>query len=179
MLVNAEFTEKGDQDSDDWKVGIDPKISIKLIDFGVAEKFRAVQGFCCNKPDLSVDDELFQAPEVRQLGCVHYDARSADMWQVGLIYYQCITNQVLYQPEDIWFGAKNGYKAVIDGQLKQWLKINNLLKYFKKSSFDFLKKLLQFNPKQRLTASQCVAHTFFKSYCKAYKSKCIPLERSC
>ena len=79
----------------------------------------------------------------------------------------------LYKPEDIWFGAINGYKAVVaeESQLQRWLKMNGLLTNFKKISFDFLQRLLESDPKQRLTASGCCTHLFFKKYYQKYEVK--------
>mmetsp|Transcript_20669 Transcript_20669/g.18250 ORF Transcript_20669/g.18250 Transcript_20669/m.18250 type:complete len:174 (+) Transcript_20669:146-667(+) len=143
---------------------------MKLIDFGVAEIFSGRNAFKCAKQGLNTDNQISQAPDVGKLG-IDYDARSADMWQLGMIYYQCMTGQPLYTPEDIWIEPKNGYRGIMNNELKQWLKMSNLLPYFKKNSFDFLQGLLNIDPTQRLTASKCCAHLLFKSYYKKYKDK--------
>lgn len=163
------FIKVDDESAECQKVTLSFKLSIKLIDFDFAEVFNFPYDdgcFQCNKQGLSADP----APEIQNDNS--YDARSADMWQLGFIYYHCITGEALYGAEDMWLEPRNGYKAVIDNKLREWLRENNLLsKYFKKSSFNFLESLLKINPKQRLSASQCCGHSFFKSYFKKYENK--------
>ena len=114
MLQNAKFIE-----GTNGSIVISKDISIKLCDFGVAEIFNSSDNknvsFKCNKQGLTIENNLYQAPEV--FDEIDYDARKADMFQLGMIYYQCMVGHKLFEPEDIWF-RQNAYIALMDDKLK-------------------------------------------------------------
>ena len=174
MIENVEFILKNDGSGN---VTLPTNMSIKLIDFGAAEIFDVFvelddyeppDNFKCGKTRI-FESEMFQAPELRTNE--FYDARAADMWQLGMIYYQAMTGEKLYEPEDMWFEPRNGYWAIMNNQLKNWLSFNDLLPYFRKDSINLLQGLLDINPQQRLSATECCTHSFFKSYFKKYEHK--------
>ena len=167
MLENVKFT-----DNDNGSIILSNDISIKLCDFGVAEIFNKYllnnhNHFECNKAGLTIENDIFQAPNVYNGD--YYDARKADMWQYGMIFYQCITGTQLYKPKDMWFEPENGYRALKDGELKKWLKMNNLLKYFVPSAFDILNQLLTIDEDQRISANGGCTHPYFKLYWNKYE----------
>ena len=174
LIEKVEFIPK---DKGSRKVTLPTNMSIKLIDFGAAEIFdvfielddyESPDNFKCAKTRI-FESDMFQAPELRRGD--FYDARAADMWQLGMIYYQAMTGEKLYEPEDMWFEPRNGYWAIMNYQLKNWLSFNDILPYFRKDSFDLLQGLLNINPEQRLSAIECCTHSFFKSYYKKYEHK--------
>jgi len=169
MVSNVDFKSRAD-----GTFSIDTSITIKVIDFGVSEIFDVENGvspFLCTKDGLTIDNEIYLAPEVFSNRGEEYDARGADMWSLGIIFYQCMTGKALYNGPDFADigNPKGGYRALVRGQLQGYLSNIGLLQMFKVSSFKLLKDLLQMDPKERITASQVVSHDWFKSYWRKYQ----------
>eukprot|EP00484_Ammonia_sp_Unknown_P017081 CAMPEP_0197024596 /NCGR_PEP_ID=MMETSP1384-20130603/5111_1 /TAXON_ID=29189 /ORGANISM="Ammonia sp." /LENGTH=477 /DNA_ID=CAMNT_0042453005 /DNA_START=74 /DNA_END=1507 /DNA_ORIENTATION=+ len=178
MLKNANFVK-----ASDGSIQIDSNIMIKLCDLGVSEMFAMPQcekeaetAFDCLKTDLSIDHGLLCAPAT-YFGEM-YDARATDMYSVGMILYECMTNTTLYQPADLWdtFDGEplqpqmNGYQALMANKLKQYVTCNNLHRHFKAKAFRFLNALLQVDEQKRLTSADAIHHVWFSSYYAAYES---------
>ena len=163
--------------SEDGDITLARSISIKICDFGVAEIFKPVtnhkNAFECDKQGLNIDNEAYHAPKV--FDGVPYDATKADIWSLGMIFYECLTGQKLYNPQDIWSqchtNRNNGYLALQTGQLHRYLRGNKLNIYFTQSSFRLLCNLLDINESQRITASQLIQCEYFKSYYQKYKAQ--------
>ena len=164
MLQNADFIAKQDGTG---LFKVNNSISIKICDFGVAELFPFGKNisFKCNKYALNINNG-FQSPQCCE-GYV-YDARKADIWSIGIIFYQLMTNENIYNPCDIWNEPKNGYLALITDKLKQWLVSNNSLNNFNPISFDLLQKLLKYDENCRLAAPDLIEHKWFKVYHSKY-----------
>ena len=165
MLQNVQFVE-----NEDGMISIPAVVSIKLIDFGVAEIFNASRsGFKCAKDSLTIDHQ-YEAPSVQHGG--FYDARTADMWSFGLLMYQLLTGQALYQPYHMWFRNKNNpYWSLYNGQLTKYLKASDLESHFDETSYLLLCQLLNVRETERIKAAQCLKHNYFKSYFKKYQKK--------
>jgi len=101
---------------------------------------------------------------------VYYDARSADMWSLGMILFQCMTNESLFFPEDVW-QQKGGYLALKNNKLRKYLFENNLLRLFKKKSLSLLEGLLDIDEKTRFKASEVLKCGWFNVYYKRYANK--------
>ena len=170
MIQNAEFLMMQDG-SGKRLCKINPFLSIKVCDFGVAELFPFGQNvsFHCIKQDLSLDNETFVSPQ-RYAGD-RYDARKSDIWSLGVIFYQLLTNEAIYDPSDMWDEPQNGYLALINNKLKLWLASNGLLRKFKQTSFHLLQCLLKYNEDERYTADQVIQHRYFQVYFQKYKRK--------
>eukprot|EP01084_Bolivina_argentea_P054453 99855_1 len=187
MLENCNFIadNKGN-------IKVNPAISIKLSDFGVAELFKPDRSrrnlkeykpFKCQKQNLTLDNESFLAPKICKDEL--YDSRLADVWAYGMVLFECLTGQKLYNGKDVWqvltqadtesvtdkSHLKNGYLALMNGALKEYFAINNLLKYFNQGSFDLLNNLLNINEDKRITAYDLLKHKWFAMYYKRYHTQ--------
>eukprot|EP00163_Fabomonas_tropica_P012770 TRINITY_DN2412_c0_g1_i1.p1 TRINITY_DN2412_c0_g1~~TRINITY_DN2412_c0_g1_i1.p1 ORF type:complete len:798 (-),score=230.00 TRINITY_DN2412_c0_g1_i1:183-2576(-) len=99
---DVEDGERGDNDDDDGDVamGDADEASIPPI---VKDNFKIVLGQMSSavwahmNNDMVIQTTQFRAPEVI-LGC-HYDT-SADMWSVGCLVYELLTNKYLFQPRE-------------------------------------------------------------------------------
>merc|ERR1712232_1156884 len=138
IMISAKFIETKDS------ILIDRNISVKFCDFGVSEVYSL--NFLCSKHGLSLDNEGISAPKVFA-GDV-YDARSADIWSLGMVLFQCLTvGDRLYGPLDIYhkmdsYQPKSGYWALHHHKLKAYLHASNLLNYFNVHTFSLLTGLL-------------------------------------
>jgi len=140
------------------------RLKVKLIDFGVAEKFRT-NSFACFKDRLSVEHGAYVAPEVMENAT--YDARKADAWSLGIIFYRLVTNSMPFLAEDIW-QAQNGYAALKAGRFGKWLRMNHLTPLFGKSAAALLESLLQFDEARRPLCGEAMQAKWFKSYWERY-----------
>eukprot|EP01083_Nonionella_stella_P257519 881372_1 len=170
MLEDSSFEK-----DKDGHLRINPAITIKLCDFGVSEIFR--NGFQCNKTDLSVDNASYAAPNVYFERM--YDARSADMWSVGMIMFECLTGESLYKPMDVFVTEHdeftttfNGYSALHNGDLKRYLLQNIELKCFTTDSLHFLLNVLRIDERMRSKACDILQHTCMVQdvFCKIFET---------
>eukprot|EP00488_Nonionellina_sp_1-RS-2012_P003536 TRINITY_DN754_c0_g1_i1.p1 TRINITY_DN754_c0_g1~~TRINITY_DN754_c0_g1_i1.p1 ORF type:complete len:212 (+),score=64.59 TRINITY_DN754_c0_g1_i1:549-1184(+) len=161
LLQNANFIESGDI------MIIDRSISIKLSDFGVSEVFQL--DYLCWKQPLSLENTAYAAQKV--FDEVIYDAECADNWSLGMIMFECMTvGECLYKPFDIYL-LNSGYWALQHHQLKRYLALHNLLKYFNVHSLSVLKGLLNFDEGRRLKGKQILKHKWFNMYYERYKKQ--------
>lgn len=163
MLQNADFIEQPD-----GTFKISDALSIKLGDFGVAELFPSNDNmpFKCNKSRITIDNEIYVAPKIYDNES--YDARSADLWSLGMILFQCM----IVESRNIW-QPMTGYDVLREKRLKQYLAANNVLKYFKGYSFSLLQHLLVIDENERFNASQVIKHRWFKVYYERYEVRLV------
>eukprot|EP01084_Bolivina_argentea_P119299 211537_1 len=189
MLLNCNFTQKSD-----GYVAINPKIQIKLGDFGVSEIFKANEekiSFKCTKHHLSLDNEEYLAPQIQDNQI--YNAKAADIWGLGILIYTCLTGESVLNYNNYSGQMMNLYAT---GKLKlfdfasnnsvcEWtfslfwmfsdkdkfkihLQKNKLMKYFNNNTFSLLIGLLNLKEEKRLNILDVLKHKWFKSYWKQY-----------
>jgi len=170
-LSNVMLTAIDDRDifleSKEGRISINGNVSIKLLDFGVAEVYPlGTADFLCNKQCLSLNEYQNRCP--LQLGenphC--YNAKAHDMWCVGHMLFQLMTGRKLYAVEDTFMRptGEGGLRALYENQLKAHLKSIGLLHCFMMRSFSVLKGLLTVNETERMTAKQVTEHEWYSSY---------------
>jgi len=172
-LSNVMLTADDDRgifiESDDGSVTVNGNVSIKLLDFGVAERYRVdAERFECHKQSLSLEHHEAQCPNL--LRGQSYDAKAHDMWCLGQMLFVLMTGRQLYGPEDLFdFEDPDGaLKALCDGKLARYLKSEGLLQCFRARSFAVLEGLLSIEEEDRWTAAKVVEHSWFKSYHAKY-----------
>jgi len=170
MVHNVHWTELSD-----GRVTMNPNPKVKVVDFGVAEIFETPRNpgngrfkFECDKEGLNIDHEARQAPESENGA---YDARALDMWSIGMIFYEIMVGHPLYEPMDkfMWNDedkSNNGYWAVKNGKLREFMARNKYLKLFKRDAFDLLEGLLNVHVHKRINAKKAERHVWFRSYYK-------------
>eukprot|EP01084_Bolivina_argentea_P027981 52037_1 len=156
MLQNCEYIE-----TDSGSLKANDAISIKLVDYGVAELFDENEiEFLCNKSSITLDNGRYVAPQIFNEDV--YDGRAADAWALGMVYYQCMVGST-YNAAYIWDQTQFGYSALVNNKLENYLSNKNLLRCFKDSSFSLLNNLLVVDENMRLKASEIVKHPWFKT----------------
>ena len=114
LLEGVEFVEQKD-----GSIAVSSDILLKLCDFGVGEIFNTLpprrydDSFKCCKDGLNVNNAAYSAPNLHSDGV--FDARAADMWSVGMIFYHCLVGKPLFTAADKWPQPKHGYKALLNG----------------------------------------------------------------
>ncbi|CAL6067954.1 Kinase [Hexamita inflata] len=144
---------------------------LKIADFGLARG----AGIQVRSYSHWVVTLWYRCPEVL-LGCKKYNY-SIDIWSVGCIFYELVTNKILFlgqnEKEQIiqifqTFGASN--ENVFKG-LPLWEKefINyfgskspELLSEFDETGRDLFLKMMKMDPEQRISAKECLEHPYFK-----------------
>lgn len=128
-----------------------PENVLKLVDFGLAT-YADVDEYLfkrCGTPG-------FVAPEVinaKKGVNVHYSPK-CDVFSVGIIFFFMLTGTIPYDGEDFEEVLENNKKAVINFKVKE-------LKNVTPIAMDLLKKMLELEPDNRPTASQCLKHEYF------------------
>lgn len=171
MLCNADFVPETEGS---LRVKPHAAISIKLVNFGIAEKF-STQGptpnhkdFLCDKGSLSLGAPQYRCPSM--FDGVAYSAQAADMWSLGMVLFEMMTGTELYTPEDLWDNPRGGYQALHEDRLREYLVEQRLLRFFKRDTFDIVEGLLRVDEERRMTAEGVVQHAWFRSYFKRYSA---------
>eukprot|EP01053_Blabericola_migrator_P003658 Blabericola_migrator_1__3657@NODE_2096_length_3280_cov_158_697790_g1327_i0_p1_GENE_NODE_2096_length_3280_cov_158_697790_g1327_i0NODE_2096_length_3280_cov_158_697790_g1327_i0_p1_ORF_typecomplete_len702_score114_12Pkinase/PF00069_25/1_1e71Pkinase_Tyr/PF07714_17/3e50EFhand_7/PF13499_6/3_8e11EFhand_7/PF13499_6/5_7e13EFhand_7/PF13499_6/1_1e14EFhand_8/PF13833_6/0_018EFhand_8/PF13833_6/1_6e05EFhand_8/PF13833_6/5_3EFhand_8/PF13833_6/8_1e05EFhand_8/PF13833_6/0_0029EFhand_8/PF13833_6/2_3e07EFhand_1/PF0003 len=124
-----------------------PTSPIKVIDFGLAEIFRKTDEYSHN----AAGTVLYMAPEVFQR---RLDLK-CDVWSAGVLMYLLLTGHLPYSGKSV-SEIKN--KVLRDEPL--W---DVQCRYVSETGIDLLKKMLQKQPRQRLSASEALQHPWFQS----------------
>ena len=122
-------------------------LQVKLIDFGTAKIFE--KGHQENK---YVGSSYYMAPEIIKR---KYDEK-CDLWSIGVILYILLTGRPPFDGNDDEEILENVKKGVYD----KWSYPFPLLSAQAK---DLIVKLLQYEPKKRLSAEQALEHQWFKT----------------
>lgn len=121
---------------------IDHQNNIKLADFGCAVTGLYNQTFQIGSP-------LYTAPEI--INGQIYDYR-VDIWSIGVLAYEILVGMAPFQIEH--FGIIENYQYQIPDSMLSPL------------AQDFIQKLLQFNPSNRISLAQCLEHNWIRLYNK-------------
>ena len=155
---------------------IDKNGTLKLADFGLAKKASFLQ----RRKSNSIVSLWYRAPEII-LGSEDY-LLGVDMWSLGCLFGELMqTKPVFYckSDEEVLdkafriLGTPSESHCPFYAKQKRWKNFNEFRKYpvpdnLQKAfpygtpeALDLLHKLLNLDPKQRITAKQALAHSFF------------------
>lgn len=151
--------------------------NLVIIDWGLCK-------FVTNKiiNDETVQTLWYRAPELL-MEAEEYDY-SIDIWSVGIIFLDMILGTYGYlgckreldqlkafvnnleYPDNWKFGDTKleKYKISKPNKENNLFETNEKLKNFDKDGLDLIKKMLEFNPKKRITLKEILEHKFFKDY---------------
>ena len=122
-------------------------LQVKLIDFGTAKIFE--KGHQENK---YVGSSYYMAPEIIRR---KYDEK-CDLWSIGVIMYILLTGRPPFDGNDDDEILENVKKGVYDTYSYPYPLLSS-------HSKDLINKLLQYDPKKRISADQAIEHTWFKT----------------
>ncbi|KAK9237922.1 kinase-like domain-containing protein [Lipomyces kononenkoae] len=171
---------------DNWIIHRDLKTSnllmntegmIKVADFGLARYFSDPVA-----PMTPLVVTLwYRAPELL-LGAKHYSTE-VDIWSIGCIFGELLTNKPLiegkseinqimkifellgYPDESSWPGFRslpNAKSIHIPKDRQPKTSLRAKFPYITSAGVDLLSRLLQFDPKKRITAQEALEHPYFK-----------------
>lgn len=155
---------------------------MKVADFGLARSLGDPKDSCDSVLTEYVATRWYRAPEIL-LGSTKY-SKAVDMWSVGCILGQLMSGksmfpgtstlnqiqrilQVTGKPtqQDIQSIDSPLAANIISGtNIPKKKNYGAMFPYASEDALDLIKKLLIFNPKQRFTAEQSLAHKYLKDF---------------
>ena len=137
-------------------------LQVKLIDFGTAKIFE--KGHQENK---YVGSSYYMAPEIIKR---KYNEK-CDLWSIGVILYILLTGRPPFDGNDDEEILSNVKKGTFDKHSYTYPLLSS-------QSKDLINKLLQYDPKKRISADKAIEHQWFKSaeFKKKDKVNIIPVE---
>ncbi|CAF0812417.1 unnamed protein product [Rotaria sordida] len=157
---------------------VDTKGIIKLADFGLARAFSVPLRIYTHE----VVTLWYRAPEVL-LGASRYSC-PVDVWSVGCIFAEMYTKRPLFQgdseidqlfrifrtlgtpTDETWPGVVQ--LPEFKSSFPRWRQINDLSSLLndrmRDDALDLLLKMLVYDPVRRISAKQCLNHSYFKHF---------------
>lgn len=122
-------------------------LQIKIIDFGTAKTFEKGQS-----ENRFVGSSYYIAPEVIQ----RKYTEKCDLWSCGVIMYILLTGRPPFDGRDDNEIMRNVRTGVYDNSSNFFTSLSNEAK-------DLIQKLLELDPKKRISAIDALSHKWFKS----------------
>jgi len=168
LIENVQFRA-----GSDGKMHINDDIKVKLCGFGSSEIF-VNNAFKCMKSGytlcpLNDCSEMYLAPNVRDM-TGWYDPRAADMWSVGIIFYEALTGKkpftfIPFDIDDPDICHQAGYDAIYGEKLRQHLADCDLLNFSQKeNALTLLVGLLRIDETNRFDAKKTLKSNYFKRH---------------
>lgn len=133
-----------------------PEPQIKIIDFGLAQKLEDGVAFksLCGTPQ-------YIAPEV-----INYEPLSSatDMWSIGVITYILLSGLSPFQGETDAETLSNVLEGAYEFEEHHFSQTSEMAK-------DFIRQLLVKEPRERMTASECLVHPWIKPLSRKQAAK--------
>lgn len=135
---------------------------IRIIDFGLAMSFDVNGSPQANSLDGTPE---YFSPELCRVakGQCEYYGESCDVWAMGVVMYELLTGQDLYSFRDSDGKLRYGLDYIYD-TIGSWVKapVQNVQNH-SGGADDILYKMLNKDARTRISAGNCLAHSFFTS----------------
>lgn len=155
---------------------------VKLADFGLARSVAMTDDDDPPAGTQYVATRWYRAPEIL-LGSTKY-AKAVDIWSIGCIVGELITNRAIFPgnstlnqiekvleltgkptPEDIdSLESQLAWNILSSINVQKKKSFHQMFPGASEDAIDLLKKLLCFNPKNRLTVEQALEHPYVKDF---------------
>ena len=126
----------------------DKNSEIKLIDFGLSKRWSTEEGAA--KMHTVVGTPYYVAPEVLR---GEYD-KMCDVWSLGIILYVFLCGYPPFEGDNNKEIFKNVLKSKLEFDPADWDTVSDEAK-------DLVSKMLNKDPKKRLSAEDCLSHEWF------------------
>ena len=159
---------------------------LKIADFGLARKFSTE-----TRKSHNVVTFWYRAPELL-LGTQDYDDK-IDIWSIGCIFAEFLTGYILFKGKKIKDQLQCIYEK-LGNPLPKWRKVNQtklwkemkptrkyepalrhfIQKYNKRvdeSTLSLLERLLEYDPKKRISAKDALKHEYFFQHPQLYRKE--------
>ena len=122
---------------------LDDKLNIKIVDFGLSNLYKNNEklGTACGSP-------CYAAPEM--IKGDKYNGLKVDIWSAGIILYALICGYLPFDDND----TQILYQKIIKGEF-------SIPSYLSSKAIDILRRILDTNPKTRITIEEIKKHSFF------------------
>ena len=158
---------------------INDMYNIKLIDFGLAKFDFFYDNNTKLYPIFQQECEIVQTLWYRSPEIILESSNTnykIDMWSIGLILYEMFIENTIFKTKNSQAQLNNYIKYIkynhkfdeldkymIDNNIKFDIKFDNdVINYLEnKDAIDLLRKLLEFNPDNRITCRDAINHKFF------------------
>lgn len=153
---------------EDGSIKLNPGLSIKIGDFGMAEMFHNQMGFECSKWGYK-DTYNYSSPRIYQE--MDYNAVKSDVWALGIIIFKLVNNKFLYTlPDEM---EDDAFDALCNDKISKYWKEHRYHKKIKINSklYTLLMNILCIEESDRFTAFQIITSPWFESYYKRYANR--------
>ena len=164
MVKGANFVHN----NDDNMIHIDINISVKIIDFGTAQRFKNKDESLIFSRSGYTNTEYDQYKSPQHFFDETYSAMKADIWSLGIIIYVMTLGTEPYHIQNI---SDPYYNALIAGQIGKCYKNKHCLIPIQAKKLSLLTSMLQIEESDRSNISEIINHDYFKSYYKRYRTR--------
>eukprot|EP00485_Elphidium_margaritaceum_P001660 CAMPEP_0202691836 /NCGR_PEP_ID=MMETSP1385-20130828/6427_1 /ASSEMBLY_ACC=CAM_ASM_000861 /TAXON_ID=933848 /ORGANISM="Elphidium margaritaceum" /LENGTH=444 /DNA_ID=CAMNT_0049347291 /DNA_START=69 /DNA_END=1403 /DNA_ORIENTATION=+ len=146
-------------------VTINPKLTVQIADLGSAEVFNVETNanFQCGKAGMTGNYQ-YSAPQV--YNNMVYDARKADVYQLGCILFHLSFFAPMYRYQESAIDAS--FQCIQRNDVMSLIEMRNLQKLASKKLIALLCSMVNTKEKNRASVDDIMQHSYFAAYYRKY-----------
>ena len=154
-------------DENNGNVTINPNVSVKIGDFGLAEIIHpSSESFIVSKWGLK---DSFETTAPKVYDGMKFDGMKSDIWSLGCILFKMSAGMPLYSiPEK---DEDSGFYSLCHGKMAMYVERHGLKKYFSKKVLSLIDNMLKIDENERFTSLQILESEWFVAYYKRYSPR--------